>query len=206
LSDRFLDKNFQTRCGSGGGFLRTEEIESILDGAEETQNLEFKGPMDWDVKNLAKDILAIANVEDGGIIIIGVENDTFKRIGLIKSQVDTYKIDTMKDQLGEYADPHVRISVKSIKDKNDIEFIIINISPFNDLPVICKRDGKDVQKGTLYYRSNSQKPQSARVSNSNDLRDIIERAAVNLMHRFESRGLTVESTFVEELKDELGGL
>src|SRR5260221_1522431 len=85
----------------------TEALETLLAGAEETDSLEFKGAMPWDRNTLAKDILALANVIDGGRIIVGVEDETFQRQGLTEEQAQTYNIDHMRDGIAPFADPRV---------------------------------------------------------------------------------------------------
>jgi predicted HTH transcriptional regulator len=61
--------------------MNTQELEQILEGGTETQRIEFKGACDWSVRLLAKDILALSNVRDGGYIVVGVEDETFNRQG-----------------------------------------------------------------------------------------------------------------------------
>ncbi len=58
--------------------MTTEELEELLEGAEETDALEFKQAMNWD-DGLVKDILAMANIEDGGRIVVGIDDGTFAR-------------------------------------------------------------------------------------------------------------------------------
>jgi hypothetical protein len=41
--------------------VNTDELEALLEGAEETDALEFKTAMDWH-QSLIRDILAMANV------------------------------------------------------------------------------------------------------------------------------------------------
>jgi predicted HTH transcriptional regulator len=186
--------------------LQTDELESLLQGAEETPSLEFKGAMDWNVRSLAKDILAMANVQDGGLIVFGVEDGTFRRLGLSAPQMDSFQSDVMKDQMANYADPHVKFRFMSATDQAGLRYAIIEISPFDEIPVICKCDDADVQAGVIYYRSNQRRPQSARVSNSHDMRDIIERAAVRQMSRYRQVGLVAAPIANNELDEELGGL
>lgn len=54
--------------------MNTAELEALITGAEETDVLEFKGAMSWDRNTFVKDILAMANVIDGGRIVVGVED------------------------------------------------------------------------------------------------------------------------------------
>ena len=62
--------------------MNTQELEAILEGGTETQKIEFKGACDWNVRSLAKDILALSNVQDGAYVVIGVEEGSFNRQGI----------------------------------------------------------------------------------------------------------------------------
>jgi predicted HTH transcriptional regulator len=186
--------------------METEELESLLDGAEETDRLEFKQAMDWNRNTLVKDILAMANVQDGGRIVIGVIDETFQREGMTEKQIETYKIDDMRDQIAPFADPLVEFRVRIAKDREGLMYVIIDVSPFDEFPVICRRDGSDVQCGTVYFRSRAQKPQSARVSNSSDMREIIDRSVIRSMRAKTRLGFTVSQDAEYDFDAELGGL
>lgn len=186
--------------------MTVEEIEALLEGAEETDRLEFKGAMSWNKNQLVKDILAMANVQDGGRIVIGVTDGTFTREGVSEDQANSFKIDDMRDQVAPYADPKVVFKMRSALDRNNLRYIVIDIEPFESLPVICKRDGADVHAGTVYFRSQAQKPQSARVSNATDMREIIDRATVGTMRRQKTLGYTVTVAPEYDYEQELGGL
>lgn len=188
--------------------MTLEELESKLEGCIETQTFEVKGPCDWSVKSLAKDILAMSNVQDGGTIVIGIEDGTFTRIGVTPTQRDTYNVDTMKSQITHYADPHVNFKVEIITDTDSKEYVAITVFPFEEVPVICKKGSNDTNEGVLYYRNKNGVAQSASISNSYDMRDIITTATVKMMQKLKKVGLAVEGTTSVEsiLKDELEGL
>ena len=101
--------------------MNTKELEQFLEAGTETQRIDFKYPMIWDVASLAKDILAMSNVQDGGSIIIGVienkEKKVFEREGITDDIKKTYVIDTMKDQMRKFADPHVDFDISFPDDK-----------------------------------------------------------------------------------------
>jgi predicted HTH transcriptional regulator len=186
--------------------MTTEELEALLEGADETDSLEFKGPMKWNKNSLVKDILAMSNLQDGGRIVFGVEDGTYVRIGMSEDEVSSFNLDIMKDQVAEYADPYVSFRKEVATDKQERKYVVLTIASFDELPVICKKDGPDLQKGTVYFRSKTQKPQSARVSNSNDMREIIEVAAVRRMQRLRRIGFVAEKADKYDFKEELGGL
>jgi predicted HTH transcriptional regulator len=186
--------------------MDTDELESHLQGQTETPTLEFKGAVDWNADRMVKDFLAMSNIQEGGIIIIGIEDGTLARQGVTGAQMVTYRADVMRDQLAQYTDPNVRFTVHFPTDRNGVQFVAIKISPFEDVPIICKRDGGDVHAGTVYYRSKHRRPESAAVANSYDMRDILEVATVKRMQRLKRLGLDVGPTADQPFNDELGGL
>lgn len=188
--------------------MTEEELEGRLQGAQETQRLEFKGACCWNVSTFAKDILAIANVLDGGEILVGIEDQTFKRQGLSPGQVDSFRVETMLDQMSRFADPHVRFSVELATDATGLDFVLIRIYQFDEIPVLCRVDDKPAgtRAGTLYYRNRNRRPESAPVSNSYDMREIIESAAVRMMQRMTRIGATVKAEATNRLDEELEGL
>ncbi len=186
--------------------MTTDELEALLEGAEETDALEFKAAMDWNKATLAKDILAMANLQDGGRIVFGIEDGTFTRQGMSDAQIATFVIDQMRDQLSEYADPLVVFRRDVVVDRNGLKFIIITVSPFDEFPVICKKDTAELKKGAIYYRSKAQKPQSAQISNYTDMRDIIEVAVVRRMKRIQQLGLIAKTEPGYDYDRELKGL
>jgi predicted HTH transcriptional regulator len=192
--------------------MTIEELESKLQGGTETQTFEVKGACDWNVKCLAKDILAMSNVQEGGDIVIGIEDGSFNRQGVTAAQKASYKIDIMKDQMAPYADPHVNFLVGFVTDNTGKEYIIITVLPFEETPVICGKDKSDVHAGDIYYRKKSGRVQSSRVSNSYDMREIITNATAKMMKQLIRMGLNarevvdVATQTKKKLNDELNGL
>lgn len=186
--------------------MNTEDIETLLTGAEETDALEFKGAVSWDRSLFVKDILAMANVIDGGRIVVGVEDGTFAKIGLSPEQIASYKIDEMRDGIAPFADPRVVFRMEAVADSAGLQFVVIEVSPFEDVPVICRRDGADVRAGVVYFRSRSRRPESAAVSNSSDMRDLVERSAALSARRLRRIGFVPELEPGPDYEAELGGL
>ena len=159
----------------------------------------------------------MTNVQEGGTIIIGVKenNGIFERQGILPEHKKTYKADTIMDQMASFADPHIYVSVKFPKDLQGNEYCVITIEPFKEIPVLCRRNGKEVKEAGIYYRNRDGKVESALVSNSYDMRDIIERSTIKLSQRARQIGYmlpssdTVEGakkTLEEELKKERSDL
>ena len=105
-----------------------------------------------------------------------------------------------------YADPHVNFTVDFQKDRNGIEFLIIKIYEFTDVPVICKKDCKDTKNGTIYYRNSNRRVESAAISNSHDMRNLIELASIKMMRKFTSLGLNITHSTRTKFEEELNNL
>jgi len=78
---------------------------------------------------------------------------------------------------------------------------------FDELPVVCRKDSRDSQKGKIYYRSRHRRVESSAVSNSYDMRDLLDRATFKLMIKRQTQGYAPQNTIVSDIyNDELGGL
>ena len=188
--------------------MNTDELEEILEGGGETQRVDFKASVDWHVSHFIKDILAMSNVDGGGVLVIGVDETegSYSRSGVKNEHDASYVIDRIRDQVSDYADPHVSMQLYRVKDKNETPYLILKVNPFDQVPVICKKEHYDVHKGKLYYRANSGKPASREVCSSSELRDILDRATVKLMQRYQGLGLKVENELQKALEAERGEL
>ncbi|MGE3333151.1 MAG: ATP-binding protein [Rhodospirillaceae bacterium] len=186
--------------------MKPDELDVLIDGREETPSLDFKAACDWSVQTFAKDILAMSNVQDGGQIIVGVEDGTFTRQGMTPSQLTTFNIETMRDQMTRFADPHVNFTSRTVIDLAGKSYISIQVQPFAEIPVICRSSGPGLQLGALYYRNRNRRVESAPVSNSHDMRDILDRAAVKLMQRYRDLGLKPQADARSQFEAELGGI
>lgn len=183
------------------------EFEKLLKGKKEAENLEFKGAMGWDVQSLAKDILAMSNTPSGGVIIVGIEDKTCQGLGLDEDQLKSFDLETMQDQIRNYADPFVKFSLEKFLYSDGKRYVIIKVEEFQEIPVIAKIDSKGIKAGTIYYRPSSGRPQSAPISNSGDMRDLLARALVKLANKSQTSGSNnTQNIYDEELsKAELEG-
>ncbi len=189
--------------------MNTVELEQRLEAASETQSFEVKASMVWDHKSLAKDILALSNIRDGGVILIGIQDGTFVRQGVDETVRATYDVDIMRDQMTQYADPHVDFSVSFPADSAGKVYVAIEVAPFREVPVICRKDSADTRAGAIYFRNSNRRIESAPVSNSYDMRDILTVAVARTMQRLRDLGVHVTSgsdEFRARLDQELGGL
>jgi hypothetical protein len=117
----------------------------------ERPGVEFKNARargDRSFVEVAKAVLGMANRRDGGIVIIGVE-DNGSAVGLDPVQRASWEqADHVRQALAPYADPfvYVDIEVKTIPAVGALtgrSFAIIRVAQFEEHPVICAKLGKD---------------------------------------------------------------
>ena len=173
-----------------------ELIDLILHGREE-RNLEYKGPMSWkqrDVKvEITRCILGMANIRDGGFIVIGVEQqgNSFVPVGMPPEQMQSFTQDKVDDYVKNYPDPFVETEITQVPYAND-HFVVIQIREFEELPVICRKAGKRtdgtqrLRQGAIYIRPRG-KAETAEISTQVEMREIVELAADKSLRRLIER-------------------
>jgi len=151
-------------------------LEALYHGQEETY-LEYKGDIPWtdSAKKLEiiKSIFAMANERDGGLIIIGVNDDGIL-VGLSETNFNTFSHDQVHDFLNNKGNQTIQCKVEKRKhvDKNDGKkknFVFIQVSECKEFPLVYTGDTKlinpsaqafpsniGLKKGSLYIRNQTQ--------------------------------------------------
>jgi len=174
-------------------------LEMVYHGREE-RNLEYKQSISWQepaIKaKIAKSAMAMANLPDGGAIVIGVEKkgETYDPVGMEQGHIKSFKQDDVMEYINEkYADPFVELSVTPVS-KDDKCFVVIQVHEFSQLPVICKNNGlENLKRGAFFTRSRV-KHETVQVKSQTEMREILDLAVDKEIRRLRSRGLL---TFVE---------
>ena len=94
--------------------------------------------------------------------------------------MSTYDIDDITDAINKYASPPMQVEVVRVKYRNEQEFLVFQIREFEHTPYVCKKNGPD-QVGLLYegevYIRPPGKPQTKKVTNAQEMADLLELAA-----------------------------
>lgn len=164
--------------------------QAIIEGRE-SQRLEYKQSATWgDLKTkLIRTTLAMSNVRDGGIIVIGMSQvgSEFSPTGMSESDVTTYKSDEIKAVINAYADPPVAVEwYTDVVDGKTFGMLVIQ--EFDQFPVLCKRDDKGLENGAFYFRS-FRMPETAKVNSHFEMRDILDRAIDRGLKAYVQRAL-----------------
>ena len=197
--------------------LLEEDIRQLLKIKTESKNLDYKEGLNWDTSpkdkklEIVKDILAMANTQDGGKIIFGVKDSDYDFIGL--SEVDFKSFDPTKvnDFLHNYTEP--QHSCQVYKYKIDEKYVVvIDVPEFPEVPIICKKDfyssdnNKQIlKKGQIYIRT--EKASSEAISSVEEMREFLGRALTKkgdeLLHSIERliKGKPIKPTEESEEKN-----
>jgi len=171
----------------------------IFHGREE-RNLEYKQSMSWveiatKVK-VAKSAMAMANISDGGYIVIGERKigEVYEPEGMQEDHANSFKQDDVMEWVNKYADPYVEL-ILQCDQRDGKRFVVIQIQEFDELPVVCKKDGEHLKRGDVFTRSR-RKYETARVGSQTEIREILDLAVDKEIRRLRSRGLITSGEVV----------
>jgi len=185
--------------------MSESEIETLIKYPNEERYLEFKRSVCWDGDiraKIAKSIMALANLRDGGWIVIGKEeqaDNSFKSVGMTQQDYDSFDSDNVKAYVYERTQPPVSFEVIK-KQYEDKRFILIKVKEFDDIPIMCKKSFDDIlHAGKLYVRSKG-KPESIATPSDAEMREVIELAIDKGVSKFVQR---LQRTGIWAPKEEL---
>jgi predicted HTH transcriptional regulator len=191
-----------------------ERVIGALQLCQESRDVEFKGPIPWPCVQykIVKSSLAMANLRDGGVIIIGVTEQGPNWIleGLNDETLLTYNEDDLNDFINRYASPTVRVELIKVTYQQKL-FLAIRVPEFETTPVVCKRDfqAEGLRRGAVYVRPIG-KPQTSQVNEAPDMEHLLELAsekrARRLLETAARVGLRREPSDDEAFDRELEGL
>src|SRR5687768_14675327 len=107
--------------------------------------------------------MAMGNLRDGGLVCLGIAETRMVAMlpGLDATQASEWaNFDDVSDALARYADPPMAFRVRRLTLASGAEVVVIEVSEFEDVPHVCKRDYPEIlQNGMTYIRPRG-KPES----------------------------------------------
>lgn len=161
--------------------MTDERFAAILALGRETAGVEFKGPGQLSNRRLmaqvVRALLAMANRQGGGSVIIGVEDNgvTISPVGLSAVELVSWNFDAVADQIARYADPSVNFGLET-KGYNGGRYVVIEVEEFSDIPVLCKRSYDDVLRDGACYVRTRRKPETSEIPTQTEMRDLLDLA------------------------------
>jgi schlafen family protein len=165
-----------------------DKISIALGRCQEQQWLDFKESQPWPVLKLKliRTIMAMANLRDGGLILIGISerDETWKLTGISTQHLSTYDFDDILDQVNSYGSPEVGLDVVTHRSEDDKIYLALAVHQFRETPVVCKRGTpagvvakEQMRPGDFFIRP-AGKPRTERVSDAHRLHELLELAAI----------------------------
>ncbi|PJZ59459.1 helix-turn-helix domain-containing protein [Leptospira adleri] len=185
----------------------------------ESRAVEFKRSENWDSlkAKIVKSSMAMSNLSDGGLIIIGIDEDNkkYQRGGLKSDHLASYSYDIVLSYINSYAEPHISLNYHLVEDPdNELKkFIVLDILSFSLVPTICAKDGiENLRKGAIYIRS-TRIPETAEIRSYSEMRELIDLATERSIRKFLGQMQRLDLTLKDQMvssaqmfENELNGL
>jgi len=168
-------------------------VDTALKLCKEESSIEFKQANNWDVlkDKIIKTSLAMSNQRDGGIIIIGVDENEgrWDLTGMRQEQISTYDPDAILGQVNLFASPPITLDIVIHKGEEEKEYLIVHIDEFVEQPIVCKKDKHDsndnmiFREGAVYIRPIG-KAETTEVNNDRQMHDLMELSSEKMTRKF----------------------
>jgi predicted HTH transcriptional regulator len=162
------------------------QAREAIDFASEVTGVEFKRSEPFDILQykIAKTAQALANLRDGGLIIVGVSqtNKVFSIDGVDAAVEATYNGEAIYEHINWYASPPID-SRTIVLEHLGKRFVVMVIAPFERTPVVCRHptpDGtpkKDAMKPGDFFVRTAEKIETKRVDSAQLMEDLLQLAA-----------------------------
>lgn len=160
-----------------------DDLTTYIKYGKEERFLEYKAPMNWkDLQtkvSIAKAIMAMSNLKEGGVIVIGVrerEKNVWVPEGLSSEDLASFNQDDIATYVNDKVLPFAQLSLSRVK-LGSMDFVILRVQEFDETPLIVTKqavlNGKSVlTPGEIYYRSR-RKNESAPIASEEDMRELL---------------------------------
>jgi predicted HTH transcriptional regulator len=129
--------------------------------------------------------MGMANMQDGGLIVIGVEDrgGILNPVGVAQSDLLTWRYDDVAAGIAAYADPFVSFEQET-REHEGRQFVILQVREFEDLPVLCRKEYPEVLRpGACYVRSR-RKPETSEIPSQTEMRELLDLSIRKGLRKF----------------------
>jgi predicted HTH transcriptional regulator len=172
--------------------MTEQQFREMLAYGREQTGVEYKGPGSRTANKhlfakVIRALLSMANRRNGGMVIIGVDEDVDGKLaptGLAEDDLETWnKYDDLADAIARYADPNINFDLELLEYENH-KYIVIRVHEFDDIPILCKKDYPEVlREGACYVRTR-RKPETAEIPTQTEMRDLLELATIKALRKY----------------------
>ena len=153
---------------------------ALLNLSTETPTLDYKESVVLSTRDgracLAKDVIAMANI-GGGTVIIGVAEQSrghFRKVGLAPDKLAELEVSLVNKCLRPFIDPSFHIGVRRVT-QDERTFVFLEVPGAKETPILARKDNKaaSLYQGRLYIRSSA--AESREITDSAELRQLLRR-------------------------------
>lgn len=166
--------------------LTETQIKSLIHLKTESKNLDYKESLHWVESRdgrleLVRDLLAMGNTQDGGQVILGVNDETFDAVGMPEADWKSFDQTKVNEFAQKFAGPVFSCQVyKHLIDGR--RHVCVEVPEFTNEPLICRADANSstrpekliLQAGALYIRT--RKGTTEKIRTAEDMRELLGRA------------------------------
>ncbi len=127
--------------------LAGDAVEQLLLLGHESRSFEVKGPGELKDKafcaKVARAAMAMANLRDGGLICLGIEDTAMASMlpGLTQEQLRAWSgYDDVSDALGRYSDPPVSFQIHPLCLSTGVDVVVLAVAEFDVAPHVCSKN------------------------------------------------------------------
>ena len=198
-----------------------ERVENALDRLQEAPDIEFKESASWATLKwtIIKTALAMGNLQDGGILVVGVSQRAGQvpLAGISGTDLETYDPDIVADQFGSYISPGIEFTLVQMPYREK-DYLAFEFQEFREIPLVCMRrgpDGEGLEAGVVYVRPREGRPRNTKVTDAAQMRELLDLAGMKAAGRIIEHGIRAGLEFpagarpltvIEQFERELGGL
>ncbi len=196
-----------------------QRARAFIDSPAELTHIEYKRDVDFTSLQFrfVKTAMAMANLRDGGTIIVGVSQDMQRQFvadGITAANQATFVQETVYEFVNRYASPPVELRVLAISH-NGKRFIVIDVQPFERIPVVCSRNSPngtapsdELREGDFFVRVGSPQVGTQRVKSAAMMHEVLEFAVIRRLSEVQriQRGAASSGTSQKTFDDEVGDL
>jgi predicted HTH transcriptional regulator len=160
-----------------------DRVSLALGRCQETQSVDFKESAPWEALQwkIIATCMAMANLRDGGIIVIGASErgSTWGLTGVSGECLGTYDVDAVIDRVNAFASPPLELDIVTHCCEDGKTLLVLRVREFSETPIVCRKNGpggKGLREGAVYVRP----PGMARttvVTNAAQMHELLELAA-----------------------------
>ena len=155
--------------------MESQKFKDII-SSKEGKKVEFKGKTNF--KNFKEHftiaLCSMANIAGGGLIIIGINDQTYSLESLSDEEIKSFDKKKIYDYIKNHVSPLPQFNMEE-HEEDGKKFLIFHVLEFSEMPHILTNliefNGKKYLPGDIIIRTESS--ESRRIKNENEMRELI---------------------------------